>query len=377
MDEKTLYNLGEYQILKVDEVSDFGFFLVNPNSDGSNFGIRYTDNDFDLETDDFSEDSEAGSEANANNEPNTDNRYNSESNAHSAGNPNAAQNPAGKSQFLRQKRTHDEPETDANGKRIKPKPPSDRILLPTRLALRKPKPGDLIRVFVYKDNEERLTATMQEPLITLGEIGLLKVRNVDERGAWMQWGLDKDLFVPYREQVEKMEAEQSYLVYLYLDEQSDRLAATARLEKVLRNEEITVAEGEKVNLLIWQCTDLGYKVAINNKHKGLVYHNDVFQPVKIGDRLDGYIGLIREDSQIDVTLRPIGYRKIEPNAEKVLEMLKENEGFLDLHDKSDPGDITARLHMSKKTFKQAVGKLYKEGIITLEIDGIRLVETEK
>ncbi|MCH8495157.1 MAG: hypothetical protein LAT57_05930 [Balneolales bacterium] len=369
MDEKTLYNLGEYQILKVDEVSDFGFFLVNPNSDGSNFGIRYTDDDFDLEPEDFS--AETDGEAKTNFEPT------SEFNSESAANINEAQSSAGKSQFRRPKRSDDEPETDANGKRIKPKPPSDRILLPTRLALRKPKPGDLIRVFVYKDNEERLTATMQEPLITLGEIGLLKVRNVDERGAWMQWGLDKDLFVPYREQVEKMEADQSYLVYLYLDEQSDRLAATARLEKVLRNEEITVEEGEKVNLLIWQCTDLGYKVAINNKHKGLVYHNDVFQPVKIGDRLDGYIGLIREDLQIDVTLRPIGYRKIEPNAEKILDTLKENDGFLDLHDKSDPGDITARLHMSKKTFKQAIGKLYKEGIITLESDGIRLVEVEK
>lgn len=371
MDEKTLYNLGEYQILKVDEVSDFGFFLVNPNSDGSNFGIRYTDDDFDLEPDDLSE----GAAGNI--EPEADFGPKSEPNARSGVNSTAAQNSAGKTQFRRPNRSDDEPETDANGKRIKPKPPSDRILLPTRLALRKPKPGDLIRVFVYKDNEERLTATMQEPLITLGEIGLLKVRNVDERGAWMQWGLDKDLFVPYREQVEKMEADQSYLVYLYLDEQSDRLAATARLEKVLRNEEITVEEGEKVSLLIWQCTDLGYKVAINNKHKGLVYHNDVFQPVKIGDRVDGYIGLIREDSQIDVTLRPIGYRKIEPNADKILEILKENGGFLDLHDKSDPGDITTRLHMSKKTFKQAIGRLYKEGIITLESDGIRLVEAEK
>ncbi|MCC5926342.1 MAG: GntR family transcriptional regulator [Bacteroidetes bacterium] len=291
-----MFNLGQYQILKVDEISDFGYFLVDPEA----------------------------------------------------------------------------PEPDPEMEVTEEERRARRILLPKRLTPKVPKPGDLLRVFVYKDNEERLTATLQEPLITLGGFARLEVRNVDDRGAWLMWGLDKDLFVPYREQNDKMEAGGKYLVHLYVDALTDRLAATARIERMLQNSELTVEEGQEVDLIIWRKTDLGYNVIINQKHKGLVYHNDIFETVKMGEHRKGYISTIREDGNIDVTLRPIGYLKIEPNAKKILDSLKSVGGILMLHDKSDPDDIRQQLQMSKKTFKQAIGKLYKEGVIVITDTHIEL-----
>lgn len=248
----------------------------------------------------------------------------------------------------------------------------DEVLLPSKLAFRDLQEGENVRVFIYKDGEERITATMQDPKITLNSLAFLEVKDANRHGAYLDWGLDKDLFVPHREQVGTMIQGQSYLVYMYLDDKTDRLAASAKLDKFLDNEHISVEEGDKVNLLIWDKTDLGYKVVINEKHEGLIYHNEFYHDVYTGDQTSGFIKQIRDDNKIDVTLRPIGYKKVGPNAEFILERLKQVGGFLDLHDKSDPEDIHNRLEMSKKTFKKAIGRLYKENIIRIEDDGIYL-----
>lgn len=248
----------------------------------------------------------------------------------------------------------------------------EEVLLPSKLATRDLQEGENVRVFLYKDGEERITATMQDPKITLHSIAFLEVKDANNFGAYLDWGLDKDLFVPHSEQTETMREKQSYLVYMYLDEQTNRLAATTRLDRFLDNSHLTVEEEEEVDLWIWDKTDLGYKVAINDMHEGLIYHNEFFTEVNYGDKTIGYIKQIRPDNKIDVTLRPIGYSKVEPNAEHILNRLKQMDGYLDLHDKSDPDEIRNRLEMSKKTFKKAIGSLYKKEIIRIEDDGIYL-----
>lgn len=250
----------------------------------------------------------------------------------------------------------------------------EEVLLPNKLAFRDLQKGENVRVFIYKDGEERVTATMQEPRITLNSFAFLEVKDAPGHGAYLDWGLDKDLFVPHREQVGTMRKGQSYLVHMYLDKKTNRLAASAKLDKFLDHENISVEEGEKVNLWIWDKTDLGYKVIINEKHEGLVYHNEFYHDIYTGDQATGYIKQIREDNKIDVSLRPIGYKKVEPNAEFILQRLKQTDGYLDLHDKSDPDEIHRRLEMSKKTFKKAIGRLYKEDIIRIEDDGIYLIK---
>ncbi len=250
----------------------------------------------------------------------------------------------------------------------------EEVLLPNKLAFRDLQEGENVRVFLYKDGEERVTATMQDPKITLHSIAFLEVKDANNFGAYLDWGLDKDLFVPHSEQTESMREGQSYLVYMYLDDQTNRLAATTKLNRFLDNSQLTVEEEEEVDLWIWNKTDLGYKVAINEKHEGLIYHNEFFTDVHYGDKTTGYIKQIRPDNKIDVTLRPIGYSKVEPNAEHILKRLKQKGGFLDLHDKSDPEEIRNRLEMSKKTFKKAIGSLYKKEIIRIEDDGIYLAE---
>lgn len=251
------------------------------------------------------------------------------------------------------------------------------VLLPSGLAFRDLQKGENVRVFIFKDGDERITATMQEPKITLNNIALLRVKDVNRYGAYLDWGLNKDLFVPHSEQKNMMKEGNSYLVYMYLDEETDRLVATPKIERFLDDKDITVEEGEKVDLWIWDRTDLGYNVIINEKHKGLIYHDEFYSEVNYGEQTTGYIKQIRPDNKLDVTLRPIGYDKVEPNAEFILKHLKKADGFLDLHDKSDPNEIRNRLQMSKKTFKKAIGLLYKKDIIRIEDDGIYLVKDVK
>ncbi|MFN7116313.1 MAG: S1 RNA-binding domain-containing protein [Saprospiraceae bacterium] len=250
------------------------------------------------------------------------------------------------------------------------------VLLPGKYIPQNVKIGDKLEVFIYKDSEDRLIATTQTPKITLHQFAYLPVKAVNAYAAFVDWGLEKDLFVPYKEQPQKLIAGNSYVFYLYVDEQTDRLVASANVDRFLNNETLTIQSGEEVEIIIWQATDLGYNVIINNVHKGLIYKNELFAPVQIGETRKAYIKKIREGNRIDVQLQKSGYENVEPNAAKILQKLAENHGFLALHDNSAPEDISRELEMSKKTFKKAIGLLYKQQAIRLTEDGIYLNEAE-
>ena len=199
---------------------------------------------------------------------------------------------------------------------------------------------------------------------------------ISQHGAFLDWGLEKQLFVPFREQARKMEEGKWYIIYMYRDEESDRLVASSKINGYLDNDELTVKVGDLVEILICESTDLGINVIINNIHKGLIYHNELFAKVNIGDIKKGYIKNIREDNKIDVQLQKQGYGNVEPSAQIILEKLKANGGFLELTDASAPEDIAKQLEMSKKTFKKAIGSLYKHHLINIEQMGIRWIITE-
>lgn len=247
------------------------------------------------------------------------------------------------------------------------------ILLPNKFVPTGMKPDDEISVFVFKDSEDRLTATTEQPYVLLNEFAVLEVVDVNPVGAFLDWGLEKDLLVPYSEQASKMKIGSSYTVYLYLDEKTQRLAATSKTNRILKKNEISVKIGEEVELLICNSTDIGINVIINNMHEGLLYDNELFQAVTPGERITGYIKNIRPDNKIDVSLQKQGYSNVEPNAKKIMDSLKDNNGFLNITDKSDPIIILAKLEMSKKTFKKSIGLLYKRKLIKIEKDGIYLV----
>lgn len=247
------------------------------------------------------------------------------------------------------------------------------ILLPNKYVPRQFEIGEEMTVFVYLDQEERPVATTLEPYIYLEEFALLRVNHINNYGAFMDMGLEKDLFVPYREQARPMEKGKRYLVFMYLDHETNRLAGSSKLNQFLDNEKLTVAESDEVSLIVSHITDMGINVIINTRHKGLLYKNEVFRELRTGDRVTGYIKAIRPDNKIDVTLQKPGIESIEPNAEKILDELREGRGFLRLNDDSDPEDIKAILQMSKKSFKKAIGTLYKQKLIEIKEDGIHLI----
>lgn len=249
----------------------------------------------------------------------------------------------------------------------------EEVLLPNRWITEDMKVDDELEVFIYKDSEDRIIATTEKPYILRDEFGYLEVKQVTPIGAFLGWGLDKDLLVPFKEQRAKMREGGRYLVYLYLDVETWRLSASAKIQKYLETEDIELEEGEEVDLLICERTDLGVKVIINNLYQGLLYGNELFKEVRMGDKTTGYVKTIREDGKIDVALEKQGYKSVEPNAQKILDILAQNEGYLGLHDKSDPEKIKYQLGMSKKLFKKAIGSLYKEKRIVIEEKGIRLV----
>lgn len=246
------------------------------------------------------------------------------------------------------------------------------ILLPKRFVPRGTKPGDELSVFVYHDSEGRLVATTQQPKAVVGDIALLKVVATNRHGAFLDWGLMKDLFVPHSRQISPMRIGGEYLVHLYIDAQAGRVTASQYIEHLLSNETLTVKEKDEVDLIVYRQTELGWTVIINNKHKGLLYASDVFQPLRIGDKLKGYIKQIRDDGKIDVAPGKPGYHRINDEAEKIMQLLHTNGGYLPYHDKSDPEAIYAFFGMSKKAFKMALGKLYKERKIDHTPGGIRL-----
>jgi len=250
----------------------------------------------------------------------------------------------------------------------------EEVLLPNKYCTEEMKPGDHITVYVYRDSEGKKVATTLTPKIFINEFALLKVTSVTGVGAFLDWGLEKELMVPFREQKQKLEEGRWYIVYLDLDQKSDRLYASNRVERFLQNEKISVKEGDEVELVVLQKTDLGYSVIINHAHKGLIFDNEIFQEIRIGDRLKGFVKKIRDDHKIDISLQPIGFRKFnDSNTELIYSQLQENGGYLAITDKSSPEEIYSQFGISKKAFKKSLGALYKKRNIEILPDGIRLL----
>jgi predicted RNA-binding protein (virulence factor B family) len=248
------------------------------------------------------------------------------------------------------------------------------ILLPKRYVNRQMKIGDTIEVFVYLDQDERLTATTEKPLAKVGDFAHLEVAWVNEYGAFLSWGLMKDLFCPFREQKMRMVKGQKYIVHVHIDEESYRIMASAKVEHFLSEEKPPYAVGDEVNLLVWQKTELGFKVIIDNKFAGLIYDDQVFRQLYTGDRVKGYIKAVRPDGKIDVSLQPSGYQHTLSFADELLEYLQSHGGKCHLGDKSDAQAIYDTFGVSKRVFKQALGDLYKRHLVTLEPNAVKLVD---
>ena len=250
------------------------------------------------------------------------------------------------------------------------------ILLPARYVPRNVKPGDEVEVFIYHDNEGRIIATTAKPLAIVGEFQWMECKSVNDMGAFLEWGLMKDLLVPFREQKMPMREGKWYLVYVHLDHVTKRIVASARVDKFLDNVPPVYEFNQEVDLLVADETEIGYKVIINNLHWGLVYHNEIYRRLERGEHLKGYIKEVREDEKIDVSLTRLGYEKVEGIAGIILDALKVQKDFLPVHDKSPADEIYSLFGCSKKSFKQAIGALYKKKLISIEPKGIRLIETE-
>ncbi len=246
------------------------------------------------------------------------------------------------------------------------------ILLPSRYVPKGCKPGDVLDVFIYLDQDEKPVATTEKPLAKVGDFACLEVAWTNQYGAFLRWGPMKDLFCPFREQKIRMVKGAHYIVYVTVDEETYRLMATAKVEKWLAQEPPRYSHGDEVSLLVWQKTDLGFKVIIDNRYSGLVYEDQIFRPIRTGDRLKGYIDHVRQDGKIDVTIQPTGRRQTEEFSEVLLRYLQDNGGRCDLGDKSPAELIADRFKVSKKTFKKAVGDLYRRRLITINDQGIAL-----
>ncbi|MDE6877913.1 MAG: GntR family transcriptional regulator [Odoribacter sp.] len=246
------------------------------------------------------------------------------------------------------------------------------ILLPNEYVPKDCFPEDYLKVFVYFDSEDRIIATTEVPNIRVGEFAWMKVVSTSSVGAFLDWGLRKDLLVPFREQRDRMEEGKSYLVYAYVDESSDRIVATAKIEKYLDNVPVEYKTGQEVDVLIARKSDMGYNVIVDNLHWGLVYRNEVFRPLKLGQKLKGYIKGIRKDDKIDIILQKKGYDRVDAIVEKILEKLEDNGGVLDVSDKTAPEIIYNLFECSKKDYKKAIGTLFKDKKIELTDTEIKL-----
>ena len=249
----------------------------------------------------------------------------------------------------------------------------NEVLLPNRYV-----PNDFeidasIDVFVYLDNEERLVAVTDTPYIQKGDFALLRCNAINQYGAFLDWGLLKELFCPFKEQAYKMIKGGWYLVYCYLDEKTDRLVASSKTNRFLDNSELTVKLYDEVDLIVSHPSEIGMNVIVNNRHLGLVFKCAIFRDLNVGDKLKGVVKKIRPDNKIDISLEKMGYRNIEPSAMALLDLINDHNGYLDVTDKSSPETIKTLAQMSKKSFKKALGTLYKKRLIRLESDGIYLV----
>lgn len=251
---------------------------------------------------------------------------------------------------------------------------AEGILLPNRFVPLNIQMGDKLQVFIYHDSEDRLIATTQKPLGIVGDIVKLKVVSATAQGAFLDWGLMKDLFVAKSQQITGMRVNGEYLVKIYRDDKTGRVAATEKFASDLSNANLTVSVLEEVNLIVYRRTDIGYVVIINNKHTGVLHHNEIYRSISVGDKFKGFIKNINpENNNIDVAAGKPGYQRVEDETGKIVRLLNENKGFLPYHDKSSPEDIYTFFGMSKKTFKMTIGNLYKQKKIHLEEKGIRLL----
>lgn len=246
------------------------------------------------------------------------------------------------------------------------------ILLPKKYVPEDCEERDMLNVFIYLDMEERLVATTLQPYAQVGDFACLEVAWVNEYGAFLDWGLMKDLFVPFREQKVKMQKGRRYVVHIHVDEESYRIMASAKVERYLSDERPEYQPGEEVEVMVWQRTDLGYKVIVDNKFSGMLFHNEVFRQLEIGMRLPAYIKQVRPDGKIDLELQKAGFHKVDDFAEVLLQYIRDNGGRTSINDKTDAETIYDAFGVSKKTFKKAVGDLYRKRLIVLEDGGIRL-----
>ncbi|MCL3780723.1 GntR family transcriptional regulator [Prolixibacteraceae bacterium JC049] len=248
------------------------------------------------------------------------------------------------------------------------------ILLPNRYVPENTKVKDEIEVFIYRDSEDRLVATTETPKVEVDGFALLKVVSISTVGAFMDWGLQKDLLVPYREQQQDMEVGKSYFVKVYLDDASKRIVGSSKIHKFLNVTPIDYTEGQEVEALITHWNEIGYQAIINGQHRGMLYKNELYKMLRSGRTYTAYVKKIREDEKIDLSLDPIGYIKIDSMSQEVLDILKEHNGFLAVNDKSSPEQIKLIFGISKKNFKKSIGALYKQRIIQIDEDGIRLLK---
>jgi predicted RNA-binding protein (virulence factor B family) len=251
------------------------------------------------------------------------------------------------------------------------------VLLPASQAPQDLKINSKVQVFVYNDSENRLTASIRKPIVMPGNFAYLRTSAVTEHGAFMDWGIEKDLFVPYAEQKEEMEKERFYVVYVYIDELSKRIVGSSKIEKFISNDGHQLEGGQEIEVMLYDESPLGFSCIINGKHKGLIYHSDIYQDLFVGEELIAYVRHIREDGLIDVSLQKSGFKKVLSATETIMSYLEENKGFLDLHDKSSPEEIAEKFSMSKATFKKSIGVLYRQRRVLIKPEGVYLVKPEE
>jgi len=251
------------------------------------------------------------------------------------------------------------------------------ILLPNKQVPDNSQVGDVVKVFIYLDSEDRVIATCQRPRVTVGQVANLQVADVNEMGAFLDWGLVKDLFLPFAEQKTRLEIDQNCIVYVYMDN-TDRIIATTRLNRFIKDEVAVIYDnynpGDKVRVLIAARTELGYKAIVDNKYWGLIHNSDIRQAVRVGQKVDAYIRKQRDDKRLDLSLQPIGYQKVGGLSEQIMQKVEEGNGFLALSDKSPAELIEMHFGVSKRAFKMAIGKLYKDRKIVIESKGIRAIK---
>lgn len=248
------------------------------------------------------------------------------------------------------------------------------ILMPTKWVPQDTKIGDFLNVFIFRDSDDRLIATTVKPFATANTFAFLEAKQVNEIGAFLDWGMDKDLLVPFREQQNKMQAGKSYVVFVYVDEETDRLVASAKLSRFIERDDIDLQDGDIVDLLIYSETDLGFNAIVNNLYSGLIYKNEIYEAIRVGDTMKGYVKHVREDNKIDLSLQKSGFELVDDVKWRILNLMKQNGGFLELSDNSSPEEIKSKLQISKKAFKKAVGALYRERLVKLTEKGVELIK---